>query len=256
VPATDGSAASPSRLRAGLAVVLVRPREEGNIGAAARAMANLGIRQLLLVEPAPPLGAVARAFAVGAGAILDGAVRFPDLPAALAPFRRVVATTSGRDRALTVPLVTARELPVALAADPPGTPTALVFGPERSGLTVEELALASLLVRIPCAPEQPTLNLAQTVLLVAYELWMTSGGAAAATRPEPPATAAEQAGFLRQLRELAERTGFARDDTYAGVERDLGALLARAAPSPRELRILRGLVRRTAGALAHRRRSG
>jgi len=235
-----------------LAVVLVRPQEEGNVGAAARAMANTGVSSLLLVEPAAPLGATARAFAVGAGAILDGARRLPDLASALAPFRRVVATTSGRDRAISVPVATARELPALLAADPPGTPTALVFGPERSGLTAEELALASALVRIPCAAAQPTLNLAQAVLLVTYELWIAGGAGNTAGRSEPPATREELAGLLAQIRELAGRTGFARDDTYAGVERDLGALLARAAPSSRELRILRGMVRRTAGALAHR----
>lgn len=236
----------------GLAVVLVRPQEQGNIGAAARAMANTGVARLLLVEPAAPIGDIARAFAVGAGGILDGAARLPDLATALAPFRRVVATTSGRDRALSVPVATARELGALLAADPPGTPTALVFGPERSGLTAEELALASALVRIPCATAQPTLNLAQAVLLVTYELWIAGGAGSAPGRAEPPATRAELAGLLAQIRELAGRTGFARDDTYAGVERDLGALLARAAPSSRELRILRGLVRRTAGALAPR----
>jgi tRNA/rRNA methyltransferase len=219
-------------------------------------MANTGVTRLLLVEPAAPIGATARAFAVGAGAILDGAVRLPDLATALAPFRRTVATTSGRDRALSVPVATARELPALLAADPPGTPTALVFGPERSGLTAEELALASALVRIPCAAAQPTLNLAQAVLLVTYELWIASGTGSAPGRGEPPATQAELAGLLAQIRELAGRTGFARDDTYAGAERDLGALLARAAPSSRELRMLRGLVRRTAGALAHRPREG
>lgn len=138
-----------------LAIVLVRPKEEGNVGAAARAMANTGFSRLLLVEPAPPLGATARAFAVGAGAILDRVERHPDLASALAPFRRVVATSSGRDRALAVPAVTARELPSRLAADPPGTPTALVFGPERSGLTADELALASLLVSIPCDGRSP-----------------------------------------------------------------------------------------------------
>ncbi|MCL4839352.1 MAG: RNA methyltransferase, partial [Thermoanaerobaculia bacterium] len=170
-----------------LAVVLVRPQEEGNVGAAARAMANTGVSSLLLVEPAAPLGATARAFAVGAGAILDGARRLPDLASALAPFRRVVATTSGRDRAISVPVATARELPALLAADPPGTPTALVFGPERSGLSAEELALASALVRIPCATAQPTLNLAQAVLLVTYELWIAGGAGNTASRSEPPA---------------------------------------------------------------------
>lgn len=231
-----------------LAIVLVRPKEEGNVGAAARAMANTGFSRLLLVEPAPPLGATARAFAVGAGAILDRVERHPDLASALAPFRRVVATSSGRDRALAVPAVTARELPSRLAADPPGTPTALVFGPERSGLTADELALASLLVSIPCAPAQPTLNLAQTVLLLCYELWTAASGSLA-TGGEPPAPHGEVDGLLAQLAALAHASGFARDDSYPIVERDLRNLLARAGATSREVRILRGLVRRTARTL-------
>src|ERR671918_1160528 len=137
------------------AVVLVRPREEGNVGAAARAMANMGLGELILVEPAAELGKVAQAFAVGARHILEQARRVPDLPTALAPFRRVVGTTSIRDRRWEVPLLTPRELPEHLALDPPGTPTALVFGPEVGGLTNHDFALASVIVTIPCAPAQP-----------------------------------------------------------------------------------------------------
>ena len=142
-----------------------------------------------------------------------------------------------------MPAVTARELPARLAADPPGTPTAVVFGPERSGLTADELALASLLVSIPCAPAQPTLNLAQTVLLVSYELWTATRArpTRSAAPGEPPAPHVEVDGLLAQLAALAHATGFARDDGYPKVERDLRHLLARAAPTSREVRILRGL---------------
>lgn len=232
------------------AVVLVRPQEEGNIGAAARAMANFGLDRLILVAPEARLGGVARAFAVGAGEILARAEIVPTLPAALAEFRRVVATTSARDRALDIPQLSARELPALLAADRPGTATALVFGPERSGLTNDELALASAVVRIPCAPAQPTLNLAQAVLLVAYERFAALAAPPPAARREPPASFAEIAGLFSHFEELFGRSGFARDDTAARVERDLRQLLSRAAPSAREVRLLRGLLRRTGGALA------
>jgi len=153
------------------AVVLVRPREEGNVGAAARAMANMGLRRLILVEPAADLGPTARAFAVGAREVLDECLRVGSLREALAPFSRVVGTTSTRDRRQAVALIGPRELPECLASDPPGTPVALVFGPEVGGLTNQELALANLVVTIPCAPRQPTLNLAQAVLILAYELY-------------------------------------------------------------------------------------
>src|SRR5687767_6953727 len=153
------------------AVVLVRPREEGNVGSAARAMANMGLDQLILVEPAAEIGKVGTAFAVGARHVLDAARRVSSLREALAPFRRIVGTTSSRDRRWEVPVLVPRELPAHLAEDQPDTPTALLFGPEVGGLTNEELALASLLVTIPCSPVQPTLNLAQAVLLVAYEIF-------------------------------------------------------------------------------------
>src|SRR5436305_769074 len=96
--------------REATAVVLVRPREEGNVGSAARAMANMGLGRLVLVEPAPAFGDVAKAFAVGAGHVLQAAVRAASVEAALAPFARVIGTTSARDRRLGVPPLTARAL--------------------------------------------------------------------------------------------------------------------------------------------------
>src|SRR5258708_15280341 len=93
MPAPDG--------RSEIAVVLHRPREEGNVGSAARAMANMGLDRLILVEPAAVIGKIGNAFAVGARPILDNAERAArGLAAALAPFRRVIGTTSTRDRRL------------------------------------------------------------------------------------------------------------------------------------------------------------
>ena len=86
-------------------VVLVRPTESGNVGAVARAMANTGLSRLVLVEPAAAIDRVARAFAVKAGYVLDGAVRVRSVEEAVAPFQRVVGTSSGRDRQLDVPLL-------------------------------------------------------------------------------------------------------------------------------------------------------
>ncbi len=191
------------------AVVLVRPREEGNVGAACRAMANMGLAELRLVEPAATLAGVARAFAVGAHDVLEGARRFATFEEAIAPFGRVVGTTSARDRRLSVPVVTPGELPALLAGDPPGTPTALVFGSEVGGLTNDELAACDPVVTVPCAPAQPTLNLAQAVLVVAYELYVGGGPGAAGPLAEtvvaPPAPAAAVAGLFAHLRGRARR---------------------------------------------------
>lgn len=232
------------------AVVLVRPREEGNVGAAARAMANMGLDRLILVEPAAEIGKTALAFAVGARHVLEGARRVSGLQEALAPFRRIVGTTSNRDRRWEVPVLTPRELPAALAQDPPDTPTALLFGPEVGGLTNDELALASLLVTIPCSPVQPTLNLAQAVLIVSYELFQAREPGQVPLlptvgQPEPPAATRELDGLFEHATDVLRRVGFERDDSFAGVLRDLRRLAARAVPTSREVAILRGICRRT-----------
>lgn len=230
------------------AVILVRPREEGNVGSAARAMANMGLDRLILVDPVAGLGNVARAFAVGAKHVLDASERKPTLQEALAPFRRVVGTTSARDRRWDVPLLSPRELPAWLAQDPPDTPTALVFGPEVGGLTNDDLALASVVVTIPCSPVQPTLNLAQAVLILAYELYIARGELpppATVGHPEPPATSGEIDGLFGHATDVLRRIGFDRDDSFEGVLRDLRRLAARAAPDSREVAILRGICRRT-----------
>jgi tRNA/rRNA methyltransferase len=235
-----------------LAVVLVRPREEGNVGSAARAMANMGLDRLILVEPAAQIGRVATAFAVGAKHILDACERRPSLPEALAPFRRIVGTTSARDRRWDVPLLHPRELPARLAQDPPGTPTALVFGPEVGGLTNDDLALASLLVTIPCSPAQPTLNLSQAVLILAYELYQARAekpAPATVGHPEPPATTGQIDGLFEQATDILRRVGFDRDSSFEGVLRDLRRLVSKAGPDSREVAILRGICRRTRRAL-------
>jgi len=246
---------TPGHPEASPAVVLVKPREEGNIGASARAMANMGLERLIVVEPAGAFGPTAQAFAVGARFVLDSALRVASLREALAPFARVIGTTSTRDRTLGVPLLEPRELPAFLAQDPPGTPTALVFGPEVGGLTNDDLSLASAIVSIPCSPVQPTLNLSQAVLIVAYELFQARlreadrEEATPAESGEGPASSEEIEGLMGHAAEVLAAIGFARDTSFEGALRDLRGLLARARPDRRDVRILRGICRRAQGAL-------
>lgn len=241
-------------------VVLVRPREEGNVGAVCRAMANMGLSELRLVEPVVELGGEARMFAVGARDVLEGASRYGSLAEAVGPFRRVVGTTSARDRVLPVPVVTPRELASELRAEEP-LPTALVFGSEVGGLTNEELALCHRVVTIPCAPKQPTLNLAQAVLIVAYELflapwWGADAEPLADDRDEPPAPAESVEALFGHLERTLEEVGFARDTSFHGVLLDLRRLAARAGLTEREVTLLRGMLRRTGNALHRARRAG
>ena len=246
------------------AVVLARPQEEGNVGAVARAMANMGLERLLLVEPAARLGDVARAFAMHSHHVLDRAERQPDLGSALAPFEVVVGTASLRDREWPQPVLAPRELPAWLAREAPGASVALLFGPEVSGLASAELARATALVSIPAAPRQPTLNQAQAVLILAYELYLARGAPGAAF-PAPVARANlhQVDRLFATLEGLLGDVRFARDTTIEKVSRDLRQLLARAAVTEREATILAGILRRTrhalgrAGALpAGRRREG
>ncbi|HSN85528.1 MAG TPA: TrmH family RNA methyltransferase, partial [Thermoanaerobaculia bacterium] len=126
-----------------------------------------------------------------------------------------------------------------------------LFGPEVGGLTNEELALASLLVTIPCSPVQPTLNLSQAVLIVSYELFLARGAAPppGVLEVEPPATTAEIDGLFDHAGDVLARIGFQRDDSFAGVIRDLRRLTARAALASRDVAILRGICRRAQRAL-------
>jgi tRNA/rRNA methyltransferase len=160
----------------------------------------------------------------------------------------VVGTTSARDRRWEVPLLHPRELPARLAQDPPGTPTALVFGPEVGGLTNDDLAFASLLVTIPCSPVQPTLNLAQAVLVLVYELFQAQGTTpppATVGQPEPPATTAEIDGLFAKATAALRQVGFDRDSSFDGVMRDLRRLVSRAGLDRREVAILRAICHRT-----------
>lgn len=239
------------------AVILVRPTEEGNVGAVARAMANTGLDRLILVEPAVRIGAKAHARAVGGAPILEAAKRSPSLTAALASFRHVVGTSSHRERSFKSRTIDPRKLPERLASGDPGH-AALVFGPERSGLTTEELALCATVVRIPTASEQPTLNLAQAVLIVAYELFLAREVLASEAAPANQvtgareATAADIGGLFQRVDSILHTIGFARDTTYEGVLLDLRRLAGRARLTDREVVIFRGLCRRLEHLLARR----
>ncbi len=237
------------------AIVLVGTQEEGNIGSAARAMANMGLDELVLVAPVSLPNRVARAFAVGAGEILDNARIVGTLEEGLEPYSRIIGTTSARAREQQVPLLRPSELASTLADGSSESKVAVVFGPEASGLNNEQLARCSLWVRVPCAARQPTLNLAQAVLIVAYELYQHRLGPADSKVDLPtPATSGEIEGLFSQLVPLLSAIGFERDDTFSSVLRDLRRLAAKTGPTSREVTLLRGICRRAQNAL--NRRSG
>lgn len=148
-------------------IVLVEPSGPLNVGAIARVMKNMGLQQLVLVNPqCDPHGAEARQMAIHAADLLETAQIVESLPAALAGCQRAIATTA-RDRAIPTHLEPPRQcLPWLL-----GSPSALIFGREDSGLTNEELNYAQRFVRIPSSEIYPSLNLAQSVAICCYELY-------------------------------------------------------------------------------------
>lgn len=220
--------------------MLVRPARPANVGAACRAMKNMGLRDLVLVGAAPGTleDREARALAHGASDVLDGARPARDLGEAVAGCTLVVGTTGREARDAWTPRALAARLR-ELAGD---GPVAFVFGPESSGLTTDELARCDLRLRIPTDGSHTSLNLAQAVLVVAYELHTAAGVAEGGPgHALAPAEAVEAA--FAHLRSALLEVGFLDPQQPEAVLGELRALVARARPSPREVTLLRGLAR-------------
>jgi TrmH family RNA methyltransferase len=232
---------------ASVEIVLVRPARPANVAAACRAMKNMGVRALRIVGRLDGLAAPeVRALAYGAWDVLDGAVCVGSLADAVAGSTLVVAT-SGRDESSAW---TPRRLAEEGGFRSRGGVASIVFGPEATGLVREELALCHLCVRIPTGRAQPSLNLAQAVLVIAYELRMAAledrGGAARAHTP--CATTGELEGALADFREGGLAIGYLNPENPDGILAEWRRLLARAGPTPREVTLLRGLARQMAWA--------
>lgn len=162
-----------------IVVVLVEPKEDGNIGAAARAIKNTGLGGLRLVRP-PQIGVQARRMAWRSLDVLRQARPFASLPEALGDCVRAVGFTARPQRSVTGIGALPAAAPAILGHAARGR-VALVFGPEHRGLSRDELGCCQDVVRIPSSPRQPSFNLAQAVLLVGYELFVVTHG----LRPAP-----------------------------------------------------------------------
>lgn len=220
-------------------VVLVEPREAGNVGAVARAMKNFGFRDLVVVGEHPELTPVAGWWASGADDVVES-IRFePTLVAALAGTHVTVATTSSRGRNLE-PALTPEG--VARLREELGEEQtiALVFGREDRGLTTEETWLCQRLAVIPANPEYPTMNLAQSVCVFAYEMSRTEILPPADARPLADSALLER--FHQRAQNILREIGFLHDDNPERIYRELRALAGRAAITERELVILLGIV--------------
>ena len=149
-------------------IVLVRPRDPNNIGAAARAMANFGLSELRVVEPYLPTWQIAVS-AVGAQDILQNAKLFSSLPQALADCHLSIATTALKNRQHNEQIVALPQLSAWLQ-NYNAEKIALVFGNEKTGLSNEDIEMCTAAMHIPTTAKQPSVNLAQAVILTCYEL--------------------------------------------------------------------------------------
>jgi tRNA/rRNA methyltransferase len=217
-----------------------------NVGAAARAMKNFGLKELVLIAPKFEWpNDKAQMLASGSGDILDAATVYASAEDALAPYNLVLATTArGRDvvKEIHTPEAGARRLRQAAGS---GTRTAVLFGGERAGLTNEEMSLADAVITIPTA-EFSSLNLAQAVLLLGYE-WLKSADATPAVRTRPsiakPASRFELTGLFEHLERELDAAEFlfppAKRETMV---RNIRAMIMRSGLTDQEVRTIRGMI--------------
>jgi TrmH family RNA methyltransferase len=232
-------------------IVLVGTQHPGNIGAAARAMKNMGLSELALVAPRRFPHPEASAMASNAADILDRAMVFDSLPAALAGCARSVATTA-RPRSLSVPVHTPREWAARQAAGEFPGRTAIVFGRERTGLTNQELEHAQALLVIPTASEYAALNLAAAVQIVAYELCASAGTPVPRGEAHLPVAQEELERFYVHLERMLVATRFLDPDNPRFLMRRLRRLFGRAEPDANEMNILRGILTAVEETIARR----
>lgn len=224
------------------AIVLVRPQLGENIGKAARAMLNFGLAEMRLVTPRdgwpnPAAGPAAS----GADQVLADARVFDSVADAVADCEHVYATTV-RKRGVTKPVVTPEAAARAIHAGPGRS--AILFGPERSGLETDDVALARTIITVPINPAFGSLNLAQAVILVAYE-WSKHLDLAQPPETElpPPAPQEELEGMMAQLDAMLVASHFFYPpDRTAVTRRTLRTLLTKPGWSSGEVRTLRGVL--------------
>lgn len=238
-------------------VILVRPQLADNIGACARAMANGGLFRLRLVAPRDgwPQEKAWRT-ASGADRILDELTLHPSVADAVADLHHVFATCP-RPRHIVKPVLTARGAAAELRAiGARGLRAGLLFGPERAGLDNDDMAEADALVRYPLNPAFMSLNLAQAVIIMAYEWWTATDPTtprALMTNESPVATKAQLDNFLVHLVDQLDACGFLRNiPKRPGMVRNLRHLFQRGEITAQELRTLHGVV--TELAIGRRRR--
>lgn len=223
---------------------MVETTHPGNIGAAARAMKNMGLSQLVLVNPKCPIGEKAYSRGSGANNVLDDRITVDTLPEAVTDCQLVIGT-SARLRSLAWPELSPESLAdkvLSLSAD--GS-VAIVFGREHAGLTNEELKHCTYTVTIPANPDFSSLNVASAIQVISYEIYkkMAQSNAIEQTDcTDPRADSAQLEGFFLHLEQVLNSTGFLQKENPRQMMKRLRRLYQRAEPSQNEVNILRGIL--------------
>ena len=233
-------------------IVLARPQLGQNIGKAARAMLNFGLTEMRLVAPRdgwpnPDAGPAAS----GADVVLERAQVFASVEQAIADCNLVFASTVRR-RDLVMPVLGPEQMADQIAAS--SQRSAILFGAERSGLETEEVALANAIVTVPINPDFGSLNLAQAVILLAYE-WSRRNGLAQPTvkQLEAPAPHGEVEGLIGQLNEELEAKGYFHPPSRTQATKNtLRTIFTKTGWSSREVKAVRGIIRALVGAPRNR----
>ncbi len=239
-------------LAGGLAIVLVRPQLAVNIGMCARAMANFGLSDLRLVSPRegwPREGArrkAAYAAAASASGLLDRAKVFDSVKDAVADLNYVYATTARERGQLKRVDTPAEAMPEAARAIAGGEKRGVLFGPERTGLDNDDVALADSIITFPVSPGYASLNIAQAVLLCGYEWFKAAHGDVApfaAPERSPPATREMVVAFFEMLEGHLEEGGFFRPAPKRPVmQRNLRNIFHRIGMTQQDVRTLWGAI--------------
>lgn len=227
-------------------IVLVETTHPGNIGAAARAMKNMGLSQLVLVNPRCAVDHQAYARASGADDVLNDLVKHASLTDAVADCVLVVGTTA-RTRSLVWPALTPNSLAQKLAETESDQPVAVVFGREDSGLTNEELQHCHYSVTIPTNPDFSSLNVAAAIQVISYEIFNRLQDDSADEPPprsrlESPADSEQLEGLFEHLQRLMIDIDFLDQDNPRQIMKRLRRLYQRAEPTVNEVNILRGIL--------------
>lgn len=229
------------------AMILVRPQLGENIGKAARAMLNFGLTEMRLVAPRDgwPNPAAGPA-AAGADIILDQAKVYDTVEEAVADCNHVYAATV-RDRDMPKPVVTPREMAAQMHSHTKdGAKSAILFGPERSGLTNDDVVLADTVLTVPVNPEFGSLNLAQAVILAAYEFHASADRTPVyqSAHSDPMANKDELLGLMEHMESELEKRGYFRSEGRRNpLRRTLRNLVQNAAFSRQEVHTMRGIIK-------------